>query len=177
MALNLGGDRRSYSDSGSHLFSSVWLPLVTVRQIVAAMIITLTAIALAGFLQPFVVQVRCLHGRCYQPPRRSGGLDSRAAVGSRCGRGQVDDVIAVTCHYQLLLTLLMSLIVKTGIAQEDGYAYVQHFLPSTFTARPACRPRKGVHSRGTSVVCPTGAAWVRSWSYPTSSWYPRCCSV
>ena len=58
-------------------------------QIVAAMIITLTAIALSGFLQPFVVQV--------------------------------DDVIAVTCQYQLLLTLLMSLISTTGVAERDGY--------------------------------------------------------
>ena len=47
----------------------MWLPLFAVRQIVAAMIITLTAIALAGFLQPFVVQVCCLHGRCKTPPR------------------------------------------------------------------------------------------------------------
>lgn len=61
-------------------------------QIVAAMIITLTAIALSGFLQPFVVQV--------------------------------DDVIAVTCQYQLLLTLLMSLISATGVAERDGYRCV-----------------------------------------------------
>ena len=58
-------------------------------QILAAMLVMLTTIALSGFLQPFVVEV--------------------------------DDVIAVSCHYQLLLTLLMSLVSVANIAEQDGY--------------------------------------------------------
>ena len=34
---------------------------------------------------------------------------------------EVDDVIAVSCHYQLLLTLLMSLVSVANIAEQDGY--------------------------------------------------------
>ena len=34
---------------------------------------------------------------------------------------EVDDVIAICCHYQLLLTLLMYLVSVANIAEQDGY--------------------------------------------------------
>ena len=66
-----------------------WVVSFARLQILAAMLVMLTTIALSGFLQPFVVEV--------------------------------DDVIAISCHYQLLLTLLMSLVSAANIAEQDGY--------------------------------------------------------